>query len=155
MRHLQIKRAKSLPPCGGSGLKCRSDAVYSCPDLSPSMRREWIEIQFLDLAFRNCHGLPPCGGSGLKYDEAVIDCPEERGLPPCGGSGLKLQELDTKSRQRRSPSMRREWIEIRPMRRRKMHRRRLPPCGGSGLKCPPLVFSQPRTSVSLHAEGVD
>ena len=34
-----------LPPCGGSGLKCPAcDDLYNI-FMSPSMRREWIEMQ--------------------------------------------------------------------------------------------------------------
>ena len=35
---------KRLPPCGGSGLKCRPELLKLEFDTSPSMRREWIEI---------------------------------------------------------------------------------------------------------------
>ena len=57
--------------------------------MSPSMRREWIEIQStLDLSGDSL-SLPPCGGSGLKY------------------SIFRLADLNMES-----PSMRREWIEM-------------------------------------------
>ena len=36
---------RRLPPCGGSGLKCRSVVGYTL----------------------SARGLPPCGGSGLKF----------------------------------------------------------------------------------------
>ena len=35
----------SLPPCGGSGLKCSLCTHAAGGFASPSMRREWIEIQ--------------------------------------------------------------------------------------------------------------
>ena len=35
----------SLPPCGGSGLKWEVPIVVGRKNGSPSMRREWIEIQ--------------------------------------------------------------------------------------------------------------
>ena len=38
------EKAPGLPPCGGSGLKCRVRAPETNVSLSPSMRREWIEI---------------------------------------------------------------------------------------------------------------
>ena len=45
----ELKKARAvingLPPCGGSGLKCKI-----------------LEIGIQD------HRLPPCGGSGLKYN---------------------------------------------------------------------------------------
>ena len=34
----------SLPPCGGSGLKCSLPSVPTTMAWSPSMRREWIEM---------------------------------------------------------------------------------------------------------------
>ena len=57
--------------------------------MSPSMRREWIEIR---------------SKSGQR--------PTTTGLPPCGGSGLKCRAYETISKSHMSPSMRREWIEI-------------------------------------------
>ena len=53
-------------------------------------------------------------------------------LPPCGGSGLKFQGVWQKYYKKRSPSMRREWIEI---------------FSYCNLVAPDFV--------SLHAEGVD
>ena len=35
----------SLPPCGGSGLKCSNHGDILSDLESPSMRREWIEMQ--------------------------------------------------------------------------------------------------------------
>ena len=35
----------SLPPCGGSGLKLLAGAIAASLSASPSMRREWIEMQ--------------------------------------------------------------------------------------------------------------
>ena len=35
---------QGLPPCGGSGLKWIGDIVTVRDYVSPSMRREWIEI---------------------------------------------------------------------------------------------------------------
>ena len=40
--------------------------VVSVLVMSPSMRREWIEITGLMLVPSSLGGLPPCGGSGLK-----------------------------------------------------------------------------------------
>ncbi len=57
--------------------------------LSPSMRREWIEISIQPITVPPFLGLPPCGGSGLK-------CPYKVNCNVCPWS----------------PSMRREWIEI-------------------------------------------
>ena len=73
------------------------------------MRREWIEIS----------------GKAKKLYSPLS-------LPPCGGSGLKYPKRSRNDATGRSPSMRREWIEM-----------------GSR--------SRLRTGdrVSLHAEGVD
>ena len=79
--------------------------------MSPSTRREWIEIQRPQQDYTVATGLPPHGGSGLK----------SFAMPSIIYNG-------------KSPSTRREWIEISQTRRfRKLHRR-LPPHGGSGLK---------------------
>ena len=100
---------------------------------SPSMRREWIEIKSLCCLMMLSKGLPPCGGSGLKCITASVFQSVTKGLPPCGGSGLKFLCLVQFVKYSRSPSMRREWIEIRF------------PYG-----------DQPKAiKVSLHAEGVD
>ena len=80
-----------LPPCGGSGLKSSASCSMEMFLLSPSMRREWIEMYSLHGYSRDRSGLPPCGGSGLKYLH--------------GGPFRSVC---------RSPSMRREWIEICP-----------------------------------------
>ena len=42
MNNVQI----SLPPCGGSGLKSINQCTSTAIGVSPSMRREWIEIKF-------------------------------------------------------------------------------------------------------------
>ena len=143
---------------------------------SPSMRREWIEMQMTRRWRPTPWSLPPCGGSGLKCMDAQ-NSTVQFGLPPCGGSGLKC--LGT-SRQRLipgSPSMRREWIEIPDFCNFLCWFLRLPPCGGSGLKCdrridacvrpglPPcggsglkyavMPWADIPQFVSLHAEGVD
>ena len=64
-------------------------------------------------------------------DCAVTDN-SDPGLPPCGGSGLKYSGLEEITFEEKSPSMRREWIEI----------------------MPDLQKTIP-AMVSLHAEGVD
>ena len=78
---------------------------------SPSMRREWIEIQSCQAGSRSPPGLPPCGGSGLKCRFTAYNAVVYR-LPPCGGSGLKFVGYQSIPRIILSPSMRREWIEI-------------------------------------------
>ena len=100
-----------LPPCGGSGLKSSASCSMEMFLLSPSMRREWIEMYSLHGYSRDRSGLPPCGGSGLKYLH--------------GGPFRSVC---------RSPSMRREWIEIVITGLCLVVVPCLPPCGGSGLK---------------------
>ena len=57
--------------------------------VSPSMRREWIEM---------LQGVGWSSGGGC--------------LPPCGGSGLKSFSSFSLHEKLASPSMRREWIEM-------------------------------------------
>ena len=153
-----------LPPCGGSGLKFLTLTGSHIAALSPSMRREWIEM------------VTSCTGLGLKcilsiryiqmlsspsmrreWIEISLDppsIPHIGGLPPCGGSGLKFRFASSSS-----------VFSC------------LPPCGGSGLKFLTLTGSHIAalspsmrrewiemvtsctglglTQVSLHAEGVD
>ena len=120
-----------LPPCGGSGLKCRNRVALRKVDQSPSMRREWIEILNYVTAGSTWFRLPPCGGSGLKSASSPsIDF--STCLPPCGGSGLKFNAVIHSVTLYRSPSMRREWIEMYL-----------------------LISGSQVLPVSLHAEGVD
>ena len=80
--------------------------------LSPSMRREWIEI--LLEPFRTSP-LPESPSMRREWIEmfprffllVITIC-----LPPCGGSGLKYIHANLSSVFSTSPSMRREWIEI-------------------------------------------
>ena len=126
--------------------------------------------------FREIIRLPPCGGSGLK-SHRLCAVPRLIGLPPCGGSGLKFPVKLELVDPWKSPSMRREWIEISERSNANCRRTGLPPCGGSGLKCRIYGLAQQyrgspsmrrewieiqflRTNgkistVSLHAEGVD
>ena len=63
--------------------------VITVISMSPSMRREWIEISNEHDLHQTANSLPPCGGSGLKYLSGYL-----------------------RGRRQQSPSMRREWIEI-------------------------------------------
>ena len=56
------------------------------------------------------------------------------GLPPHGGSGLKLYDFAIETDYNRSPSTRREWIEIGLIPAPSDLQISLPPHGGSGLK---------------------
>ena len=79
--------------------------------LSPSMRREWIEMTHL-------FPLPGALLSPSMRREWIEMCYNnnkeggDESLPPCGGSGLKCFQPGTILDMQWSPSMRREWIEI-------------------------------------------
>ena len=68
---------------------------------------------------------------------------------------MKFFDAETLSANSTSPSMRREWIEMKLTAEKHKHLVSLPPCGGSGLKCFCKVCFQLCNAVSLHAEGVD
>ena len=55
-----------LPPYGGSGLKCLGRRTWGVVEMSPSIRREWIEMEIADRKVGGKKCLPPYGGSGLK-----------------------------------------------------------------------------------------
>ena len=57
--------------------------------------------------------LPPCGGSGLKSCGKQGKSKQDQRLPPCGGSGLKFRVPLYFPGIYGSPSVWREWIEIR------------------------------------------
>ena len=84
-----LKNITSLPPCGGSGLKCRYTAGRVFGKMSPSMRREWIEIP------HQCLQTPPMMSPSMRREWIEI---------------ANCCTLATSCHQ--SPSMRREWIEI-------------------------------------------
>ena len=120
---------------------------------SPSMRREWIEITSFWKACKPTLRLPPCGGSGLK-----CLCPggstRQLSLPPCGGSGLKYLPGEGVNKSVSLPPCGGSGLKC-------SHRsdhstdHRLPPCGGSGLKYGTGDSLSGELHVSLHAEGVD
>ena len=100
---------------------------------SPSLGREWIEIEMSSEELENDIGLPPWGGSGLKCFEVSCMYIQVKRLPPWGGSGLKWQYS--------------LW--------HRHDRLRLPPWGGSGLKCAISTVVEVSAVVSLLGEGVD
>ena len=106
-----IRDRMRLPPCGGSGLKWNPPFVECGIRLSPSMRREWIEIRIY--------------ASKLRHD----------GSPSMRREWIEIILACIRRCRTWSPSMRREWIEIPVMVRNPRTLRGLPPCGGSGLKC--------------------
>ena len=121
-----------LPPCGGSGLKLHINVIRKPLPLSPSMRREWIEIS-TDLALLLLRRLPPCGGSGLKF---WLYKPGQcnNSSPSMRREWIEILFLSNLCSHSWSPSMRREWIEIFCRLTAWGGQFCLPPCGGSGLK---------------------
>ena len=107
-----VRVSSRLPPCGGSGLKYFVlSKTLNCL-MSPSMRREWIEMSVLP-----------------KKIEWNFESPSMR------REWIEILHFSVCITSSPSPSMRREWIEISQhfwMSRQIMC---LPPCGGSGLKC--------------------
>ena len=104
--------------------------------LSPSMRREWIEMCYNNNKEGGDESLPPCGGSGLKFIFFAPRCRLSPGLPPCGGSGLKYHFSRYFQSFKNTPS--------------------LPPCGGSGLKCfQPGTILDMQWSPSMRREWIE
>ena len=96
------------------------------------MRREWIEIMPSPVARTLRTSLPPCGGSGLKWSHCRI-CLQLSRSPSMRREWIEMAcKTYDLHRSVRSPSMRREWIEIRE-----------------------TLFFEKLLAVSLHAEGVD
>ena len=144
--------------------------------MSPSMRREWIEIPSCNHWNTAACCLPPCGGSGLKF-LMMNEYVQEHKSPSMRREWIEMQSRLNYKGVGRSPSMRREWIEISmtPLQKHCSESLppcggsglkyavatktasfcRLPPCGGSGLKCCIHLCRCAVSLVSLHAEGVD
>ena len=95
------------------------------------MRREWIEMHLGTLC--ECVGisLPPCGGSGLKFFRFIFFPPRLKS-PSMRREWIEMLIEAAKKVAEKSPSMRREWIEM-------IH----------------FFPSSSESIVSLHAEGVD
>ena len=143
--------------------------VITVISMSPSMRREWIEISNEHDLHQTANSLPPCGGSGLKYLSGYLRGRRQqspsmrrewiemsrclRRLPPaCPSPSMRREWIEmfftgqNKCFPQLSPSMRREWIEIFWVIVAQEKAPGLPPCGGSGLKC---RVRAPETNVSL------
>ena len=131
--------------------------VITVISMSPSMRREWIEISNEHDLHQTANSLPPCGGSGLKYLSGYLRGRRQqspsmrrewiemsrclRRLPPaCPSPSMRREWIEmfftgqNKCFPQLSPSMRREWIEIFWVIVAQEKAPGLPPCGGSGLK---------------------
>ena len=115
-------------------MKCVCQSCGYRWNMSPSMRREWIEILELDVALFEHLRLPPCGGSGLKYKRNLRNM-KKRTSPSMRREWIEIPVSAAMSTAwNTSPSMRREWIEISHSTPIAIFKHRLPPCGGSGLK---------------------
>ena len=123
--------------------------------LSPSMRREWIEISGKRQVQFPERCLPPCGGSGLKCQRHEHSHIKDCGLPPCGGSGLKSVFILGHSGTGSLPPCGGSGLKYVFSSLKTTKAGGLPPCGGSGLKWCPNHSDQSNAAVSLHAEGVD
>ena len=95
------------------------------------MRREWIEISGKAKKLYSPLSLPPCGGSGLKYPKRSRNDATGRS-PSMRREWIEIQRTLYHTATVWSPSMRREWIEINFS-----------------------IFETKYIIVSLHAEGVD
>ena len=124
-------------------MKCVKNVYTPSFTASPSMRREWIEIQTVQILRTGVSGLPPCGGSGLKFLIARKNTKSETS-PSMRREWIEIQCLCVKTERSKSPSMRREWIEIDFVDKINLSFSSLPPCGGSGLKSPRMytLFQQ-------------
>ena len=118
----------------------------------------FVKIAFALLSFKRkavqfcC--LPPHGGSGLKSKDASQYGYDSYGLPPHGGSGLKYRRDDFCVRVLKSPSTRREWIEILLLFLRSVCYKS-PSTRREWIEISLSVIGSKITCVSLHTEGVD
>ena len=100
--------------------------------LSPSIRREWIEIWLVEHGLWIFERSPSIRREWIEILDCYWVCEVYSGLPPYGGSGLKYFVNKIMAKRNRSPSIRREWIEI-----------------------PLQKMQKYAIMVSLHTEGVD
>ena len=119
------------------------------------MRREWIEIVF-SVTWRDCHAVSPSMRREWIEMFSLRLTAEEKKSPSMRREWIEIKLLTDTFSILMSPSMRREWIEIQPVAKALADALGLPPCGGSGLKFLDVYNDiAQRLQVSLHAEGVD
>ena len=145
---------KSLPPWGGSGLKCSNQLHKTFFKTSPSLGREWIEIACRRTPRGRRIRLPPWGGSGLKCRLLLYVSARLLRLPPWGGSGLKFYMTYPPRRYVRLPPWGGSGLKCSD-RGGRLQGFRLPPWGGSGLKSFLQLPAICVILVSLLGEGVD
>ena len=83
-----IHASSGLPPCGGSGLKCPGFGGVITNVSSPSVWREWIEMDVM-IDFIVSHQSPSVWREWIEISSGGGSYKSVQGLPPCGGSGLK------------------------------------------------------------------
>ena len=135
---------------------------WCCPDpvggtlVSPSMRREWIEISYSAESCSSASGLPPCGGSGLKFPTVYHIAHVLLWSPSMRREWIEMLYDQTVGQLHMSPSMRREWIEIAWRWTAARLLPCLPPCGGSGLKYAQFSGGFPNAgSPSMRREWIE
>ena len=82
-------RCGRLPPCGGSGLKCQRYSNQGSRHMSPSMRREWIEMILSGFKIAIFNSSPSMRREWIEINFPMSISRLMKRLPPCGGSGLK------------------------------------------------------------------
>ena len=135
-------------------MKCFKDTNSTKNTLSPSMRREWIEI------FWTYTTISPNASPSMRREWIEI-LPSHLSRSAAVSPSMRREWIEMVRRYVviqaacLSPSMRREWIEMTTLARSCVGTCGLPPCGGSGLKFGKSTKMLLRCCVSLHAEGVD
>ena len=112
--------------------------------LSPSMRREWIEIFHLVYTGHFFNTSPSMRREWIEMPSSIIVLYFTMPSPSMRREWIEIQCLCVKTERSKSPSMRREWIEIDFVDKINLSFSSLPPCGGSGLKSPRMytLFQQ-------------
>ena len=131
-----------LPPYGGSGLKYLTLCNWHNCAASPSIRREWIEINDLEqIVFP--HVSPSIRREWIEMFplSAVRSAAQS---PSIRREWIEMLRVGTAYRNGTSPSIRREWIEIIKPDASPSSSIGLPPCGGSGLKCTAQTIHDPK-----------
>ena len=82
----KISITQSLPPCGGSGLKCRLGKNSAKKSVSPSVWREWIEIQI--------HKKSPLGHKSPSVWREWIEIPVSYRYVRVDGVSLRVEGVD-------------------------------------------------------------
>ena len=101
-----------LPPCGGSGLKFPSQNPLASDSLSPSMRREWIEIPCRTVQGSCRMWSPSMRREWIEMMNLPALLPLQAMSPSMRREWIEISVTARHTVSFKSPSMRREWIEI-------------------------------------------